>query len=127
MLKLYESLLRYYFIEDESFIIGEKMNSDSFNLFIMALIWTFGASLPEDSRRAFQRHFKYLIKRAVQVHLSAVSKESLPSDEHDLFDTFYNQGRWEEWKRDQLYLHVPTSTLNRPVDIGLSFIVERCI
>ena len=70
------------------------MNSDSFNLFIMALVWTFGVSLPEDSRKSFQRQFKYLIKRAVQVHMSAVAKDSLPSDDHDLFNTFYNQNRW---------------------------------
>jgi hypothetical protein len=93
----------------------------------MALVWTFGVSLPDDARKSFQRHFKYLIKRAVQVHMSAVAKETLPEDDQDLFNTCYYQGRWEEWKRPEIYLHAPPITLNRPSDIGLSFIIERTL
>ncbi len=93
----------------------------------MALVWTFGASLPMEARKFFQRHFKYLIKRAVQVHVSGVTKESLPEEDQDLFNSFYNQGRWEEWKRPELYFHSPTMILNKPSDIGLNSIIERVL
>jgi hypothetical protein len=127
LLRLYESLLRYQFLDDNTRQFNEKISSDSFNIFIMAIVWTFGASLPFEARKSFQRHFKYLIKRAVQVHMSAVAKESLPEEDQDLFNNYYNQGRWEEWKRPKLYLYAPVMTLNRASDIGLSFIIERTL
>jgi hypothetical protein len=47
----------------------------------MAITWTIGMFISEESKKTFSRHFKYLIKRAVQASIKGIDKESLPKDE----------------------------------------------
>lgn len=74
----------------------------------MAVVWTVGAVLPEESRKPFTRHFKYLIKRAIQNNIQGVNKQSLPDDDQDLFKICYVKDRWIYWNESLLRSRKPT-------------------
>jgi hypothetical protein len=66
----------------------------------------------------------------VQVNIQGVTKESLPEDDHDLFKVNYYKDRWVYWNDtmilpDRIPQPISRLFLQRPEDMGVSFIMER--
>jgi hypothetical protein len=64
----------------------------------MAITWTIGLFILEESKKTFSRHFKYLIKRSLQLNIKAIDKESLPKDEQDLYEICFLNNKWHLWE-----------------------------
>lgn len=64
----------------------------------MSITWTIGLFIPEDSKKTFSRHFKYLIKRAVQLNIKGIDKDSLPKDDEDIYEICFIDTRWHVWE-----------------------------
>lgn len=54
--------------------------------------------IPEESKKTFSRHFKYLIKRAVQLNVKGIERETLPKDEEDIYEVCFKDDRWKSWE-----------------------------
>lgn len=79
-------------------ILEDKNRSVVFNLFMMAITWTVGLMMPEESKKTFSRHFKYLVKRAVQLNIKGIEKDSLPKDEEDIYELCFSNSKWYSWE-----------------------------
>jgi hypothetical protein len=64
----------------------------------MAITWTIGLYIPEESKKTFSRHFKYLIKRSLQLNIKAIDKDSLPKDDQDLYEICFLNHKWHLWE-----------------------------
>ncbi len=64
----------------------------------MSITWTIGLFIPEESKKTFSRHFKYLIKRAVQLNIKGIDKDSLPKDDEDIYEVCFVGGKWCRWE-----------------------------
>ena len=130
LLTLFQALLRRHFESTPPNPEVTSHRTDVLNLFVMSLVWTFGALLPAENRKSFSRQFKYLIKRAIQANLEGIDQQSLPYEEEDLFQICYFRDRWVSWKAVQSEVPLTNRfnlTTRVAEDDGLFFTCERLL
>lgn len=57
-----------------------------------------GSLIPEESRKTFSRHFKYVLEQTHLCRYGWKKNNILSKEEENIYDFFYEGGSWKKWK-----------------------------
>lgn len=76
----------------------ERIRSEIFSIYTYSLLATLGLLIPEESRKTFSRHFKYVLEQSPLGRYGWKNNSILNKDEECIYDFVYEKGQWCKWK-----------------------------